>query len=406
MSGLARATLAALLALALVANHAAASNETAETALLVSADNPSVSGTIVGNKGGAYRYYQFAYPGANVPVQIHLTWNPGFASTGRAFGFNVYGPNGFVGEGIRGDDAGEASTANLSLAAPTPGTYLVQVYSYTADTVQNFAVDFAGLGPAPTPVADNVVPERAVSVQQQTASLGGALTGRSAGAFNFFLLGYPGGQWPMTVSLSFTPASALPVDAFGFNLYDEGNLAGTGVEVARSGETATKTLTISSVAPGTYGLQVYNYADGVTGSYVVGVDGAVGTVVGVTGNGTPDRAVRLTPQAASARGTIVGNAGGAFAFFGLEYQGNNEPITLSLPFKPGPGLTGSGVGLNLYRGSDLVATSARAGGRTAEDGIAYLTYSSDQAGYYGVQVYNYAPGITVEYTLHAMGLKR
>ena len=39
-------------------------------------------------------------------------------------------------------------------------------------------------------------------------------------------------------------------------------------------------------------------------------------------------------------------------------------------------------------------------------GVAWLTFASDQSGPYMVQVYNYAPGITVDYTLYAAGLER
>jgi len=410
MRGLVRAILAALLVLTLGVTGVAAANDTADTAQVVSADNPSVGGTLVGSTGGAFRYYRFDYSGAGAAVKIHLTWNPGWQSTGPAFGFNVYGPggdsNGLVGQGVRGDDAGSASTANLTLAASSPGSYLVQVYSYTDATSQDFTLDFTGLGAATKPVAANVTPEKAVEVRDQSVTMAGSLTGHSSGAYNFFNLDYPGGNWAMSISLSFSPASALSSNAFGFNVYDGDNLVATGGEVSRTGETATKTATITRIAPGPFLLQVYNYAEGVTGTYAVGVSGGAGAIATVADNGTPDKAFRLTPQVPAGRGAIAGNSAGAFGYYWIDYQGNNEVITISMPFKPGPGLVGNGIGFNLYRGSDLVGASTIAYGRNPQEGVAYLTYGSDQPGPYGIQVYNYVPGTTADYTLYVLALKR
>lgn len=401
-----RAVLAALLALTLSAGSVAAVNDSPQTAQPVSAESGTQGGTLIGTTGGAFRFYRFNYPGGNVPVRIHLSWAPGFHITGPAFGFNVYGPNGLAGSGVRGDDAdSNTSTMNLDLAAPAPGEYLVQVYNYTDGSQQGYSLVFSGLGPAPKVVTDNVTPERAVEVSATKTNLSGSLTGRASGAFNFFNLEYPGGEWPMKVSLSFSPAGSLSAEAFGFNVYKNDELVATGGEVARDGDTATKTATVTDVAPGMYGLQVYNYAEGVTGSYVVGVDGLTGATAIVSGNTSADRAFGLSPRVQGARGTIVGNSGGSFAYFGLNYQGNDEKITVSMGFKPGRNVTGQGVGVNLYRGADLVATSTFTDGRTLAEGVAFFSYSSDQAGLYVIQAYNYIEGVTADYSLYALGLK-
>jgi hypothetical protein len=116
--------------------------------------------------------------------------------------------------------------------------------------------------------------------------------------------------------------------------------------------------------------------------------------------------MRLSPQTQGARGSLAGNSGGAFAYYSLDYQGNNETITLSMPFKPGRGTTGAGVSFGLYRGASLVGTGILVDGHDVSEGVAYLSYTSDQAGPLTVQVYNYIPGTAADYTLYALGLKR
>jgi hypothetical protein len=405
MSRLVRVILAVIISISLGGATAFAANGTPETAVVVSSATPSVGGTLFGQPGGSYAFYRLAYPGGNAAISVHLTWNPGWQSTGPAFGFNVYGPGGLVGQGIRGDDAGAASTSNLTFSDAIPGDYLVQVYDYTDGGQHGFSVDFTGLGAAPAPVTGNATPDKAVQVQSQSFNVSGSLVGNKNGAFSFFDLDYPGGNWPMTVSLSFSPADQLPSDAFGFNIYQAGEQVAKGYEISRSGSTATSTATITNLAPGPYTLQIANYADGVNASFAIGVTGLTGTIVGASGNGSGDQAIRLSSAQSAGRGTIAGSSAGAFAYFGFDYQGNNEKVGITLGVEPGYSSVANGVGFNVYRGSDLVASSMVTSGRTSGDAVAWVQLANDTAGYYVVQVLNYIPGVTVNYTLRTVGLR-
>ena len=384
---------------------AVAANDSAESALWVSAANHSIHDNLIGTPGGQFRYYRFTYPGSNAVVKIHLNWNPGYQITGPAFGFNLYGPGGLVGEGVRGDDVGAASTQNLTFVSGTPGEYLVQVYNYTNGSSQDFTIDFTGLGEAPAPVTDNATPDRAVTEKSQTLNRSGSLVGSSSGAFSFFDLDYPGGDLPMTISVSYSPASQLSSDLFGFNVYRNGELVVRATENSRSGDTATAMATISNVTPDRYTLQITNYANGVNASYAVGVTGLTGSIVEASGNDSGDRAVGLNAGVNGGHGKLDGSGAGSFAYYSFNYQGNNERVGVVLSFTPGLSTTGTGIGFNIYGPDGYVSSSIAGAGRNANEGVEYAHLQSDRAGYYAVQVFNYVPGINSDYTVRVVGLK-
>ena len=405
MAKLWRAIVAVVLALSLTVPVALAANDSADSALWVSAANPSIHDNLIGTSGGQFRYYRFSYAGSNAAVKIHLNWNPGYQITGPAFGFNLYGPGGLVGQGVRGDDVGAASTQNLTFVSGTPGEYLVQVYNYTNGSSQDFTIVFDGLGAAPAPVTDNTTPDRAITEQSQTLNRSGSLLGSSSGAFSFFDLDYPGGDLPMTISLSYSPASQLPSEVFGFNLYHNGDLIARATESSRSGDTATAMATISNVTPDRYTLQVFNYANGVNASYAVGVTGLTGSIVEASGNSDGDHAIGLNANVTGGHGKLAGSGAGSFAYYSFNYQGNNERVGIVLSFTPGLNRVGTGIGFNIYGPDGFVSSSIGGAGRNADESVQYAHLQSDRAGYYAVQVFNYVPGVDGEYTVRVVGLK-
>jgi hypothetical protein len=405
MATLWRAIIAVILAISITVPAAFAANDSADTALWVSAANPSIHDNLIGTPGGNYRYYRLAYPGSNATIKIHLNWNPGYQITGPAFGFNLYGPGGLVGQGIRGDDVGDASTMNFTFVSPTPGEYLVQVYNYTNGSSQDYTIDFTGLGAAPAMATNNSTPDQAITEKSQTLNRSGSLVGSSSGAFSFFDLDYPGGEWPMTVSLSYSPVNSLPSEAFGFNVYHNGDLVVRATESSRSGDTGTATATISAITPDKYTLQIVNYAQGVTANYAIGVNGLTGSISEASGNSESNKAIGLNATVTGGHGKLAGSGAGSFGYYSINYQGNNETIAVVLSFTPGLGVAGTGIGFTVY-GPDGSVTNSMAGpGRNSDEGVEWAKITSDKAGYYGVQVFNYVPGITSEYTVRVVGLK-
>ncbi len=98
-SGLSGLCLSLLLSLALVRPVGAQTGLTAETPLRLSASIPQAGDTLTGDRGGAFRYYAFDYPGQAQPVTVRLTVSESFGEVGRLIGFNLYGPAGLVGSG-------------------------------------------------------------------------------------------------------------------------------------------------------------------------------------------------------------------------------------------------------------------------------------------------------------------
>ncbi|MHB1414064.1 MAG: hypothetical protein ACYC1C_02335 [Chloroflexota bacterium] len=402
-----RVILATLLLVALSGGVAlAAGNDTPETAVVVSAANPSGTGTIVGGSNSTFRYYRFSYPGADTSVIIHLTWNPGFGATDAAFNFNVYGPNGLAGRGERGEDVGPASTSVLNLRSQVAGDYLVQVYNYTPATTSAYTLDFTGLGAPPVTAVGNTTPGQAIQVEEQAPTAVGTLTGQSQGAFRYFTFGYPGVDWETTISVTFKPARWIPESAFGFNVYDGDTWVTTSAETSRGTESVTAAATVKRFQPGTLTVQLYNYVEGVTAEYQLGIGHASGATVTAVGNDGPDRAITLTPQLTAARGTLGGNGRSSFNYYGFNYQGDGTPVTMSLQFSPSRDLTGDGVGFNIYKDGNLAASSLLTYGRNYTESLSYLTFTPDTPGYYGIMIYSYAPqGMPVNYTFYCMGLE-
>jgi hypothetical protein len=91
--------------------------------------------------------------------------------------------------------------------------------------------------------------------------------------------------------------------------------------------------------------------------------------------------VPLQPQQS---GQLTGNSGGAFATYGFAYPGDGE-VSFELRVRQ-PNIAGA-VGLRLYGPSGEVADR-----------------KPRQRGEYTVQVYNYDPRLTADYTLTATGL--
>jgi hypothetical protein len=400
-----RAILALLLILALLPGTVLADNDSPEAAILLTPAVPSASGALTGNPGGAFRYFRIEYPGAETPVTVRLTWDPGWGVTDAAFGFKVWGPNGQVGEGQHSDDQGSSSAAQVTFSAAAPAGYLIQVYSYTRGSTSNFTVEVKGLGEPVAVVNINTSPEQAVTVPQAAFLATGQLEGGSSGSYRYFNVEYPGGDSLMGISLTVSPGNWLDTNAYGINVYESGTLIAAGDEIAHTQAEATKTCPVRRAAPGSFVVQIYNYATGITADYALGVSGAVPEIKPAVGSDSPSTAPQFTAPVSAYHGTLTGLADGAFAYFVMPYQGWYEPVTVVLSTKPGPSHTYGGVGVKIYHGADPAGDAPTSTGATVDTGLALHTLESTDGGWYGVIVYNYVQDVTVEYTVYVVGLK-
>jgi hypothetical protein len=415
---LVRRVVALLLVLfVLLPSVADAANDTADTALPLDAAHSSVSDSIVGNPGGAYRYYRFHYQGGSAPVVVSVVYQPGFASTGpQAFGFNLYGPSGLSFNNVHVGDNGFQSTNQYTLAYPAAMDVLVQVYNYTAGMQISYTLTVSGITGGSTATvtasASNTSPGTAATVSAVNAVLGGSLVGNAAGAFHYYTLNYPGGNSPLTVTMNATPVYNGQGQGYGFNLYRPSSngssptLVATGYTTAQIANGTSNSMTITQTIHGQsasqYQLQVYNYWPNVSISYGITVTGLSGPTPPASGNSDSAHAIVLNSARPGATGTLAGNHGGTYAFYLVNYPGQMSQFYLSVTYSQLNGAPDNALGFQVFEGAQLEATV-----NPSDDGTgvhsAVWTYQNQDPTTFGIEVFNYAPGATVSYTIYETG---
>jgi hypothetical protein len=103
-------------------------------------------------------------------------------------------------------------------------------------------------------------------------------------------------------------------------------------------------------------------------------------------------------------GVLTGNAGGAFAFYKLDYPGDQSVVTIELRYVPADPVTNAAVGLNVYGPNGFFIGRGQMVEDTGGDGVLRLPYSDDNKATWLVQVYNYLPGHSLSYSIVAEGL--
>lgn len=103
-------------------------------------------------------------------------------------------------------------------------------------------------------------------------------------------------------------------------------------------------------------------------------------------------------------GVLTGNAGGAFAFYKLDYPGDQSVVTIELRYVPADPVTNAAVGFNVYGPNGFFIGRGQMVEDTGGDGVLRLPYSDDNQATWLVQVYNYLPGHSLSYSIVAEGL--
>ena len=103
------------------------------------------------------------------------------------------------------------------------------------------------------------------------------------------------------------------------------------------------------------------------------------------------------PLVSVAKGSVLGNAGGAYSYYTINYPGNNVPATLTLNYAPTDPSIANAVGVTVWQNGNQLASVNGTNGTDA--GTSTLAFSSDQAGPVLVQVYNYDPTQKLNYEL-------
>lgn len=261
------AALSALLALVLVSVWPAQSGYAAGLPVLLN-DAP-VAGVLTGNRAGAFSYYSIDYPGDLRVVTIELQFAPADPVTRLGFGFNVYGPNGFViGRGAEHEN-GDDEPLRLQYSDANKATWLVQVYNYIPGHRVAYSLVARGLpavqalpGPIPTPT---VAPVPASPADLGLAATG-TLAGNRSGAFAVYKLDYRGDGSEVVMTMSFTPDDPVIARGVGFVVYGPSGEVSRGQSTGLPGQ---RKAVFASREPGAYTVQVFNYIQGVVIQYSV-----------------------------------------------------------------------------------------------------------------------------------------
>jgi hypothetical protein len=391
-----------------LAPAALAANDTPGTAISLTPQNFSHSDRLVGDTGGAVRFYQINYVGAARPVNIELVARPGRDALGETFGFKLYDPKGLVGEATVEHNEADFTRYSLTLVSVTPGIHLIQVYNFSSGLSVDFTITASGLAeatPRPdTPTTPGVSPSQPLFISQSVASIGGDLAGSDTGSLQFFSFEYAGPGSTVGVELRYTPPSPYLNGAVGFNLYRGDKLVAQGEEVARDGEEATVRYSLTDKAAGLYLLQVFNYEPGFNARFVLVVTGAAGRVVQATDNTAPENAIVLSPGVTGGRGTVFPGAQATFNYFLVNHPGGSRPITVKLFAEKENGLFEGMLGFNLYKGADLAGQAIAGFDGNNDNWAATLTVTEEGPTLYGIQVFDYSPTAPVRYSIYVTGL--
>lgn len=103
-------------------------------------------------------------------------------------------------------------------------------------------------------------------------------------------------------------------------------------------------------------------------------------------------------------GAVTGSRGGAYAYFAIQYPGDQSVVTIELRHWPADSVTQSAVGFNVYAPNGFWIGQGLRLDNLGGDGVLQLQYADDNQATWLVQVYNYLPGYGISYGIVATGL--
>lgn len=257
---------------AVITGHTSSSPSQAQT---VTATNATIGGTIVGTAAGAFQYFNLQYPGGNAAMTITMNASPTYTAQGSlAYGFTLYQtlPNGTTST-VANSTLTAQDTNSMTLSAtvtqPSSATYQLQVYNYWPGVAVHYGIQATGLAlPAPA-VKGNTDAAHAVVLNSAHPGATATLAGANAGAFNYYLVKYPGSASSFNLSVTYKNPGGAQASALGFNVYEGTNLVATAHAFDNGNGVLSAVWTYTDANPHTFGIQVFNYQSGATATYTI-----------------------------------------------------------------------------------------------------------------------------------------
>jgi|GEM_PF-1294104 len=252
----------------------ARNNTTPEEAVSIGTTNASLGGAIVGDSAGKYQYFTLRYPGGDSSMAITMNATPVYSGSGQAVGFNLYreipnGPAAFVGSGVVTAQDSYSQTISATINGRSSGFYQLQVYNYWPGQTVSYGITVTGLaGPAPA-ATGNLDDGHAIVLNSARPGATSSIAGNRGGAFNYYLVTYPGANSAFAVSLTYQSTGSATNGLLGFKVYDGANLVTTITATDDGSGTVSGEWQYQNANPKTFGIQVFNYAQNTNASYVI-----------------------------------------------------------------------------------------------------------------------------------------
>ncbi len=232
---------------------------------------------------------------------------------------------------------------------------------------------------------------------------GGTLFGNSGGNFRYYVVDYPGNNVLVVITLDVSDSYQELGDLVGFNVYTPDGSEIRGEPAGGDPNALRARASFSREAPGEFLIQLYSYVDGKASHYTVTASGLDSDGPTLTGSESPTTAPLIQGGNSFVAGSLTGSSGGAIRFYNVDYAGNGADLKATLSFAPRSSLSDDAIGLQLYDGDTLLATSRQVD-QTANTAIDRLTYQGPTAATLGLQVFNYATGHRIDFTVEISGL--
>ena len=225
----------------------------------------------------------------------------------------------------------------------------------------------------------------------------GTIPGAPAGSFAYFSIAYPGGEQELVIRMTPRPADPSVAAQIAFNVYGPDGLIGSS-RTPTEGDPSVREFRYSDPDAARLLIQLFNYTLTTTINYSIVATGftEAAPAPAVTPVPSPAPPEILPETGPPTSGTLVGSLGGAFAFFEIPYPGDGSDVTVEATLAPDDPVLANAVGLNVFAPNGRLIAE---GTTRSTPGRRQATFSSDVAGTYTVQLYNYTDGTPVSYTV-------
>jgi hypothetical protein len=240
----------------------------------------------------------------------------------------------------------------------------------------------------------------------------GSLTGSTSGAYDYFTFNYPGDGSIATLNFSVTPNDPVTMSSFGVNVYQGGTLLATNNAVGSP--PGTNNVDFSSTTASPILVQVYNYGPGLPANFQLQLAGVAGASVTPTpAPAAPSTSAPSTPAPlvgdgsaakpfelkTSASGTLAGNVSGNYVNYQVPYAGDGSTQLVNFSFSPNGPDNANGIFINVYQNGQTLSTFQGNDNGSNPTGTVTIQFSSSTAGPVDIQIGNYNPSGTINYTI-------